>query len=308
MTSVGIIGECMVELFDTGDGLYRRTYGGDTLNTAVYLARCGGSDIDVHYATILGDDSLSQEMVDGWQAEGIRTDLVERLAGTVPGLYLIQTDETGERSFLYWRNEAPAKKLFQTDNAEALETALMKRDWLYFSGISLAILPPAGRAKLFALLDRFRARGGKVAYDGNYRPRLWPEEEARDAMVEAYRRCDLALPSYDDECALWQDEDEQAVLGRLWSYGCTEIVLKCGTDPCWVISAGAQRSFDVSAVTGVVDTTAAGDSFNAGYLASRTTGGDVPQAVAAGQAVAAQVIQQKGAIVPILIPEIVKAS
>lgn len=308
MTSVGIIGECMVELFDTGDGLYRRTYGGDTLNTAVYLARCGGEAIDVHYATILGDDSLSQEMVDGWQAEGIRTDLVERLPGTVPGLYMIQTDEVGERSFLYWRNEAPAKKLFQTANAEALETALMGLDWLYYSGISLAILPSAGREKLFALLDRFRAKGGRVAYDGNYRPRLWPVEEAREAMAEAYRRCDLALPSYDDERALWQDEGEQAVLDRLQAHGCTEIVLKCGTDPCWVICGGEQRRFDVSAVAKVVDTTAAGDSFNAGYLVRRTTGGDVAQAVAAGQAVAAQVIQQKGAIVPITIPESVKAS
>lgn len=308
MTSVGIIGECMVELFDTGDGLYRRTYGGDTLNTAVYLARCGGGAIDVHYATILGDDSLSQEMIDGWQAEGIKTDLVERLPGSVPGLYMIQTDDAGERSFLYWRNEAPAKRLFLTENRNALETGLMHRDWLYYSGISLAILSPEGRERLFTLLDHFRAKGGKVAFDGNYRPRLWTADEAKPAMAAAYRRCDLALPSYDDECALWRDAGPEMVLARLREMGADEIVLKCGTDPCLVMAGEVTWTFDVMPVDHVVDTTAAGDSFNSGYLAGRVQGGDIAGAVAAGQAVAAQVIRQKGAIVPIDIPKIEKAS
>ena len=92
MTSVACIGECMIELKQAQGGLYSRGYGGDTLNTAVYLARLG---VDVDYITALGDDSLSDEMIAGWTAEGVGIRRVARLKGKLPGLYMIQTDDNG---------------------------------------------------------------------------------------------------------------------------------------------------------------------------------------------------------------------
>ena len=299
MMKVGVIGECMVELFDAGDGLYKRTFGGDTLNTSVYLARATDDSVEVHYVTVLGDDPLSAEMLTAWQAEGLLVDTVEQLPNSVPGLYMIQTDETGERSFLYWREQAPAKKLFQTANAQRQIDAVMSFDWLYLSGISLAILEDVGRERLFELLADFKAKGGKIAYDGNYRARLWAVDEARHWMEKAYRICDVALPSVDDEFMLWDDNSSESVLQRLEQFGCNEIVLKRGVDSC-LISLGGQRSEIVTtAVSKVVDTTAAGDSFSAGYLSVRQRGGEVPEAVAMGQKLSGQVIQQKGAIVPV---------
>ena len=69
MTGVASIGECMIELKQAGGGLYSRGYGGDTLNTAVYLARLG---VEVDYITALGDDPLSDEMIAGWAGGGRR--------------------------------------------------------------------------------------------------------------------------------------------------------------------------------------------------------------------------------------------
>ncbi len=89
-------------------GLFSRGYGGDTLNTAVYLARLG---VGVDYITALGDDSLSDEMIAGWAAEGVGTRRVARLPGKLPGLYMIQTDDKGERRFFHWRDSAAARSL-----------------------------------------------------------------------------------------------------------------------------------------------------------------------------------------------------
>src|SRR5436305_13396867 len=107
MTKVACIGECMVELKQAGSGLFSRFYGGDTLNTAVYLARLGAG---VDYITALGDDPLSDEMIAGWAAEGVGTTGVLRLRGKLPGLYMIETDANGERRFFHWRVGGAARR------------------------------------------------------------------------------------------------------------------------------------------------------------------------------------------------------
>ena len=103
---VAVIGECMLEVSTMGGEWNRSSlpaglsFGGDTLNTAIYLARLG---IDVDYVSAVGDDDMSGWMLEQWRAEGVGCDLVNRIENTVPGLYLIQIDEQGERSFRYWR-------------------------------------------------------------------------------------------------------------------------------------------------------------------------------------------------------------
>ena len=108
MTKVACIGECMIELKQAEGGLFSRGYGGDTLNTSVYLARLG---VGVDYITALGDDPMSDEMVAGWAAEGIGTSRVARLKGKLPGIYMIQTDARGDRRFFHWRESSAARSL-----------------------------------------------------------------------------------------------------------------------------------------------------------------------------------------------------
>src|SRR5271156_3356070 len=201
---VASIGECMIEFSAAGEGLFARGFGGDTLNTAVYLARLG---IDVSYVTALGDDALSDAMLTAWRSEGIATDEVVRLPGRVPGLYMIERDARGERSFLYWRERAPAREFFDRADAAALER-LSQFDWVYFSGVSLSLYGKSGRGRLRELLAAVRSKGGKVAFDGNYRPRGWSDAaSARCAFSEILPLVDLALPTLEDEQALFADAD-----------------------------------------------------------------------------------------------------
>ena len=159
MTRVASIGECMIELSQAGDGLLQRSWGGDTLNTAVYLARLG---VAVDYVTALGDDPWSDEMVAAWRAEGVGTGRVVRVPGRLPGLYLITTDAAGQRRFDYWRDSAPARLLFDlpADRRDRGQ-ALAGYDLVYLSGISLSLYGEAGRERLLDGAGR-RPRQGRT--------------------------------------------------------------------------------------------------------------------------------------------------
>lgn len=293
--SVAAIGECMLELSSAGGRRFDLSFGGDTLNTAVYLARLG---IAVDYVTALGDDSMSDAMLAHWREEGIGTGTVLRLPGRVPGLYMIERDAAGERSFRYWRGEAPARDLFDVADAALLD-AVARHDWIYLSGITLSLYHPAARERLFALLDRARQAGTRVVFDGNYRPRGWASPEAARAAFSALlARVDLALPTFDDEAMLFGDADAPATIRRLRAAGVAEIVVKQGGAGCLVVAGG--EPIHVPSLPGIVpvDTTAAGDSFNAGYLAARISGRSPEEAARCGHALAGRVIQHRGAVIP----------
>lgn len=292
------IGECMIELSPRPGDLFALGFGGDTLNTAVYMARLG---VKVDYLTALGDDAFSDRMLAAWQAEGVGTSQVRRLAGRVPGLYLIQTDSAGERRFSYWRDRAPARELFRLPDTDALLATIESAyDLVYLSGISLSLYGDDGRARLTQALDALRARGGRVAFDSNYRPRNWPDvATARDTMAELLRRSDIALVSADDERALWGDADTETTARRIQALGVSEVVVKSAGDAAVLLVKGA-RAASVAPERDVkpVDSTAAGDSFNAAYLAARLADAPPLDAARSGHRLAAAVIQHPGAVIP----------
>ena len=297
---VACIGECMLELRQGDGGGTVLTHGGDTLNTAVYLARCGaGHGLTVDYVTALGDDPYSDEMLAAWRAEGIGTDLVERLPGGLPGLYAIRTDAAGERSFHYWRGAAAARQLMRTPLGDALEQRLARHALVYLSGISLSILRTADRRRLLAALRQLRRGGVRIAVDSNYRPRGWSGPDAAGRWLRALHRCcDIALPTFDDEAAVFGDRDPAATAARLRRLGVAEIVVKNGSAPATLALPGGDVSVPATGGATVVDTTAAGDAFNAAYLAARLRGLAPAEAAGAGHWLAGAVIGHRGAVIP----------
>src|SRR5262245_53614937 len=185
----------MIELRHVGGAALELAFGGDTLNTAVYLKRAA-PDAEVAYATALGDDPYSAQMRAFFASEGLAVDLVAALPGKLPGLYAIRTDESGERTFFYWRAGSAARSMLDGAPGETLTAALAARDWIYLSGITLSILAPAARDRLLAALADARGRGARVAFDPNFRPRGWPDRDAaRATMAAAFRAADVVLPT-----------------------------------------------------------------------------------------------------------------
>ncbi|HMO06324.1 MAG TPA: sugar kinase [Paracoccaceae bacterium] len=292
------IGECMVELAPLADaGTFRLGYAGDTFNTAWYLRRCAPAGWQVDYLTAVGQDAVSDRMVACFATAGIGTAHVLRLPGRTVGLYLIEL-VAGERSFSYWRGQSAARCL--ADDPGHLARALAGADLAYLSGITLAILSDDARARLTVALDAFRRAGGRVAFDPNLRPRLWPSTQSmREAVMQAASACDIALPSHDDEAAHFGDADPMATLRRYAGAGAIEVVVKNGAGGMPAQLEGQVWHFTPPSVAEVVDTTAAGDSFNAAFLAARLGGSPPLEALARGAGLAGRVIGARGALVAV---------
>jgi 2-dehydro-3-deoxygluconokinase len=298
---VALFGECMLELSGQPFGNMQQGFGGDTLNTAIYLARCApAGHFQLSYATALGDDPLSDGLLERWAAAGIDNSLVRRLPGRLPGLYQIAVDARGERSFSYWRDNSAARSYFDAEQTPLEENA-GHYDAFYFSGISLAILPPAGRERLFALLSRFRDAGAAVIFDNNYRPRLWSDpHDARANFERAFSLSSIALITADDHQALHGEATPENAARAAQRIKLDEAVIKRGAASTLVRERGSPGWVEVPTqkVDHVVDTTAAGDSFAAGYLSRRLLGARAADAAAFGSRLAARVIQHQGALIP----------
>jgi 2-dehydro-3-deoxygluconokinase len=317
------IGEAMLELTRDGDG-WRLGYGGDTLNTAIHLARASH---DVAYLTAMGCDPLSAGLKADWAAEGLDASLILDHPTRSTGLYAISTDDKGERNFSYWRDTSAAREMFALPGIEAALAAADGADLVVYSLITLAILPPEVREKLFALCKRVRERGGKVAFDGNYRPRLWVSaEEARAARDLAIACADIGLPTLEDELSLSETPNRHAELvsasmpqtsnsskvaawtlkqvqgddggadgvNAHWtSLGCPETIVKLGADGARLPDGTVLPPPEI---LHPIDTSGAGDAFNGGYLAARMDGASVQDAAMAGHKLAGWCVMRAGAI------------
>jgi 2-dehydro-3-deoxygluconokinase len=291
------VGEVMVELARGEDGRFAIGCGGDTFNTAVYLARRG---IAVGHATALGDDPYSDRILSLADAEGVASDLVLRVAGRLPGLYLIDTDADGTRRFHTWREASPACELFELPEWGRVAEALLGAQLIYFSGITLSLYSNNGLGRFLAVLEMARQKGVRAVFDSNFRPRGWKGDVGRTRTVftEALKRVDIVLPSFEDEALLWGDQSPEATIARLQAFGIAEIVIKNGPNGALVMAGGEQELVPVPEVVVPVDTSAAGDSFNAGYLAARLSGEKPAEATLAAHRLAAEKIRHRGTILP----------
>ena len=290
------VGECMVEL-SRHRARYTMQFGGDTFNTAAYMRRAG---LSVAYATAVGDDPYSDRMLTHFASEKVDTHLIPRLRGRMPGLYIIETDAAGERSFSYWRDSAPARELFEISEANGILAAMLEAKLIYFSGITLSLYSPAALDVFESALHFARLQGALVAFDSNIRPRGWRHdmERARATFSRFIAHCDIALPTFEDEQQLWGDTSPDETFARYASLGVGEIGVKMGAGGVLLSEAGARSHVGIPQIITPVDTTAAGDSFNGGYLAARLGGASVERAALTGHALAGAVIRHKGAIVP----------
>jgi 2-dehydro-3-deoxygluconokinase len=295
MTRVVSIGECMVEMAPTGqEATFERSFAGDTFNTAWYLAQLApGWQVD--YLTAVGQDSISDEFVSFAAEAGIGTTHIARDPKLGMGLYQIELTD-GERAFHYWRDTSAARRLARDE--EVLTKALRGADIVFFSGITLAILTEEDREVLFDTISEAQADGAIVVFDPNIRPTLWKDpEDMRAAIMEAALSSEIILPSFDEEAAHFGDADPKATVKRYLSAGATSVVVKNGAGEVHYSCGGEAGSRAPEAVAHVIDTTAAGDGFNAGFLTSLIAGNTPAEAVAAACKVSGKVIQSRGALV-----------
>jgi 2-dehydro-3-deoxygluconokinase len=290
---VAVVGEAIIELVRGGDGRFALGCAGDALNVAVYLARAG---MHAAFATALGEDPYSEAVLALAAAEGVATDSVLRVRGRLPAVTLV--DQAGARH--EWGRDAPVRELFELPQWARVAEGLSKANLVYFSGITLSLFSNIGLGRFLAAVETVRQQGIKIAFDGNFRPRGWRGDlpRTRTVFMEALKRVDIALPTYDDEAVLWGDPSPEATVERLQAFGIAEIVVKNGPNSALAAAAGRREFIPVPEVVTPVDPTAAGDGFNAAYIAARLSGTGPLEAVAAAHRLAGQVIRHRGALMP----------
>lgn len=286
-----IFGEAMLEYHSHGGAGLR--YGGDTLNTAIHMARHG---CDVAYVTAVGTDPISDAMVAAWQAEGIDTAHVQRHPDRSPGIYAIHLDDAGERSFLYWRERSAAREMFSLPRIRAALEQALECELVYYSLISLAVTGEQGRAALLKLSHERKARGRAVAYDSNFRPSLWRDlSEAQQVSTAAAGAATIGLPTNVDELQMFGlGETDQQIASRWRAAGCAEVIVKVGERGCFYSGEQNADAYFAAKSAEVIDSSGAGDAFNAGYLDARLKGADLPSAVEAAQSLARETIGHLG--------------
>ena len=259
--------------FSTTSSSVNTAYGGDTLNTTIYLSRLG---ISTTFLSALGDDASSDWLLQQWRKEGIDTRWVRRIPGAKPGLYWIHLDDSGERTFTYWRGESAARQVLNdSDYAANLVGLIPKDSFFYLSGITLSILSDPAQETLWILLQGLRKRGVHVCFDGNFRPAGWESvRSAQKAFNNTLVHVDIALPTFDDETMVFADKTPEETVLRLKQMCVEEVVVKLGAEGCYVARGDVSAWIPTQTQPSVVDTTAAGDAFSAAYLAARIRGLD----------------------------------
>jgi 2-dehydro-3-deoxygluconokinase len=281
-----------------GRRLYLEGHGGDTSNAAIAAARQGAS---AGYITAVGRDAAGDSFMRLWAEEGVDTSRVICSPDRPTGVYFVLHGTRGHE-FLFYRTNSAASCYMSRD---VPEDAIAKARVLYASGISQGISPTAADA-VFHAIDVARRHGVLVAYDTNFRPRLWPAARASAVIHAAIAKADIVFPGLDDVLALTGVSDIDAILDFYLELGPEIVVLKMGSDGAYLGLPDRRVLIPPSPCTSV-DATGAGDTFCGSFLA-RLIAGDPPEDAARYAAVAAALSTTGyGAVAPIPRAEAVRA-
>jgi 2-dehydro-3-deoxygluconokinase len=285
------IGECLVELSRHDDQAYHAGFAGDAFNTLFYAARLG---LKTGFVSAVGDDLFTPMIVDGITAEGIDTTGMPMIEGRRNGLYFIETDAAGERSFHYWRSGSAATQRLLIEDTDRLLEYIRGAERLLITGVSLAVLE--GEEELDRLIHAV-AGTTRIFLDSNYRPKLWPSVDAyRSRLERLLPIVDTFLPSHDDLDALWPGKSVEEIFRDCRNAGVRATIVKMGAAGCMIEEQGTLRRIPAPPVASIVDTTGAGDAFNGGYIAGEARGWTSEDACALGHGTAARALQVRGAI------------
>lgn len=305
-TKVLFVGEAMLELVNISQNMLAKSYAGDVYNTSVYMKRAYPK-LSASFLSAVGQDLVSQEFVQKAKDEQVNTQAIGVSERHHLGTYMVVNDDTGERSFIYWRSDSAAKSMMSTLSSEQnafIQTEFGQQSVVFFSGITIAILHPSEREQFWELLERLQQAGALIVFDPNYRPALWESSSlAKQTIEKAFALSDWLMPGVDDFKALYGMTTVDECLDFCQQFNFNELVLKQGEKSVHVVNGDGHSEFDIIKSNNVVDTTSAGDAFNGIYLGARLENASPKIATKLANYAASKVIETPGAIMPLALFE-----
>ncbi len=285
------LGECLVEFSRMPIGSFHAAYAGDAFNTLFYASRLG---LRTGFISTLGNDLFTQMLEEDIKREGIDTTHLLKIADRNNGLYFIDLDEEGEYTFHFWRENSAARETLARQNIDDLVEYASRSYLFLITGVTLSILHEPNR--LVTLLSRLRGKT-RIVFDTNYRSSLWPSpKEYQNSVRKITPYIDIFLPSRHDLSAAFPDQDLNEVLAEFAENGTTVIAVKAGGDGCLLYHDRVLKQFPAIVEEHLVDTTGAGDAFNAGFLAGLLRNESSEECCHLGQETASHALHVHGAI------------
>ena len=269
-------------------------FGGDTYNSAVYFSRLTNNKTNTFYSTALGKDNFSKKMISRFKNENIKCDYIRTDGENPPGLYSIEINKKGERSFSYWRDQSPSKYIFLGSKGKKLVKDINNADVFYYTGISAGILDEKQRKDLINIGSTATICG----FDFNYRSQLHYNKKVSQLLFnEINNRVDIHFVSFDDARELFKIKNPLEIF-EIINEKKNLILIRYKNS---IIFKNKQQEIKTVTVPHgeVVDTTAAGDAFNGSFLAIMNNNKNVPveENILISHSVTREVIKHRGAII-----------
>ena len=285
------IGECLIELFEEATHSYKQSVAGDVFNTLFYASRLG---LKTGFISNFGSDDLTKNILEVMDREGIDRSYTTESDKKTNGIYLIATNESGDPHYSFWRSDSAARETLQAIDVKKLEDFILSSKYFHFSAIALAILHE--RKILISILQKLRGKI-KISFDTNFRKGLWDEIDNLKIFIEsASSFVDVLFVSRSDDENIYGVRTAEAAMKYYQSLGYKLIIYKQGSDDVYCWNSNTLIQVPTIKDVRVVDATAAGDAFNAGFIAAQIRGENIENSIRNGNGCAAFVIGRRGGL------------
>ena len=290
------IGEAMIEISNIKNSLYNQSFAGDTLNFCNYLDK---KKLNAFFLSAIGKSEINQSLLDFVKSKKISTKYIKQINKIEVGLYLIKNKNNGEKQFFYWRDESAAKVYFNNIDFLNLYKELKNFDYIYFSGITLSIIHVSKLNNFIKLLKLLKNKKIKIVFDLNIRPNRWNKKNLNIFLDLVLKFVDICFLSGED-MNYWKNKNniksyEQIVR----KYKIKHSIFRKNAEYTYVFLNKTRYVFKNKLIKKVVDTSGAGDGFNAAYLSNFIVNNDPVLALKAGSSLGSKIVMKKGAIVDV---------
>ena len=290
------IGEAMIEISNVKNNLYNQSFAGDTLNFCNYLDK---KKLNAFFLSAIGKSEINQSLLDFVKSKNISTKYIKQINQFEIGLYLIKNKDNGEKQFFYWRDESAAKQYFNNIDFLNLYKELKNFDYIYFSGITLSIIHISKLNNFIKLLKLLKSKKIKIVFDFNIRPSRWNKKNLNIFLDSVLKFVDICFLSGED-MNYWKNKNniksyEQIVR----KYKLKHSIFRKNAKFTYVFLNKTRYVFKNKLLKTVVDTSGAGDGFNAAYLSNFIVNNDPVLALKAGSSLGSKIVMKKGAIVDV---------
>lgn len=290
------IGEAMIEISNIKNSFYNQSFAGDTLNFCNYLDK---KKLNAFFLSAIGKSEINQSLLDFVKSKNISTKYIKQINQFEVGLYLIKNKDNGEKQFFYWRDESAAKHYFNNIDFLNLYKELKNFDYIYFSGITLSIIHISKLNNFIKLLKLLKSKKIKIVFDFNIRPSRWNKKNLNIFLDSVLKFVDICFLSGED-MNYWKNKNniksyEQIVR----KYKLKHSIFRKNAKFTYVFLNKTRYVFKNKLLKTVVDTSGAGDGFNAAYLSNFIVNNDPVLALKAGSSLGSKIVMKKGAIVDV---------